>query len=57
MSRLAKEWKQPEAVSVLDSGRHCSGNGKCVLQKVDHTAPDTYSGALVAGAVLAGLEV
>jgi hypothetical protein len=57
IASLAKEWRQPESVSVLDSGRHCSEDRKCDLQKIDHTSPDTYSGALVAGAALAGLEV
>jgi hypothetical protein len=57
IASLAKKWKQPQSVSVLNSGRHCSGDGKCDLQTIDHTSPDTYAGALVAGVILAGLEV
>ena len=57
IASLAKAWKQPKSVSVLGLGGHCSEDGKCDLQKIDYTSPDTYSGALVAGAVLAGLEV
>jgi hypothetical protein len=54
---FAKGWRQPQTVSVLDTGSGCGGDGKCDIKKVDHTSGDTYAGALVAGAVLAGFEV
>jgi hypothetical protein len=57
VASLAKGWKQPQSASVLDTGSGCSGDEKCDLKKVDHTSGDTYAGALVAGAVLAGFEV
>jgi hypothetical protein len=57
VASLAKGWKQPQSVSVLDIWGSCSGNGSCDLKKVDRTSADTYAGALVAGAVLAGFEV
>jgi hypothetical protein len=57
VASLAKKWKQPQFVSVIDTGSGCSGDGRCDLKKVDHTSADTYAGALVAGAVLAAFEV
>jgi hypothetical protein len=57
VASLAMGWKQPQFVSVLDTGSGCSGDERCDLTKVDHSSGDTYAGALVTGAVLSGFEV